>query len=493
MNPLDLLHLPPEVVTALLVTEYVVKILAVGMVPENRNPASSQAWLLAILFIPVIGVPAFLLLGNPYLTGKRHLIQAEANLLYSEELEDWPTVPVGTDVPDGLRTVLEMNRTLTAMPCMTGEYVGLHHDYAEALAAMTAAVRAARDHVHVEFYAASLDPETEDFFDALVETAERGVTVRVLVDQLGSLRYRGFGRLRRRLRRSPVEFHLMLPVNPFSGRFRRPDLRNHRKMLVVDGHVGFTGSQNLISRYYGSRRNARLGREWHDVMMEVRGEIVDALDAVFAVDWYTESGQVVDTLDALVEYDDPPPGDATSVFQLIPSGPGYLTEPNLRLFTELVSQATRRLRIVSPYFVPDQSLLTAITSASYRGVDVELFVPERADQFLVHHAQRSYFRALLEAGVRIRRYRAPAVLHSKMLLVDDRVGVVGSSNMDMRSFSLNFEVSLLVLGGDAVADMSSVVDRYLEDCTTLDLRTWLRRPWPGRYVDNVARLTSALQ
>ncbi|HHX85270.1 MAG TPA: cardiolipin synthase [Actinomycetales bacterium] len=493
MNPLDLFDLPPEVVTAVIVAEYVVKILAVGMVPENRNPASSQAWLLAILFIPVIGVPAFLLLGNPYLTGKRHLIQAEANLLYSEELEDWPTVPAGVEVDPGLRTILEMNRTLTAMPCMTGEYVDLHHDYAESIAAMTAAVRTARHHVHVEFYAASWDDETEEFFAVLIEAAERGVVVRVLVDHLGSLRYRGFGRLRRRLRRSPVEFHLMLPVNPFSGRFRRPDLRNHRKLLVVDGAVGFTGSQNLISRHYGSRRNARLGREWIDVMVEVRGEIVDALDAMFAVDWYTESGEVVDTLDALVEYDEVPVECPVTAFQLVPSGPGYLTEPNLRMFTALVSHARRRLRIVSPYFVPDQALLGAITSASYRGVEVELLVPERADQFLVHHAQRSYYRALLEAGVRVRRYRSPAVLHSKLVLIDDHIGVVGSSNMDMRSFSLNFEVSLVVLGGAAVADMNSVVDRYVAECTTLDLRSWLRRPWPGRYVDNVARLTSALQ
>lgn len=493
MNPLDLIHLPHQVLTTLLVVEYLVKILAVGMVPENRNPASSQAWLLAILFVPVIGVPAFLLLGNPYLTGKRHLIQAEANLLYSEELEAWPTLPAGVELEPGLTSVLEMNRTLTTMPCMTGEYVALHHDYAESLAAMTAAVASAVDHVHVEFYAASWDDETEPFFTALIAAAERGVEVRVLVDQLGSLRYRGFGRLRRRLRGSPVEFHVMLPVNPFSGRFRRPDLRNHRKLLVVDRRVGFAGSQNLISRYYGSRRNARLGREWHDVMMEVRGEIVDALDAVFAVDWYSESGETIDNLHALVEYEEVPVGGTVTALQLVPSGPGYLTEPNLRLFTQLVSQATRRLRIVSPYFVPDQALLSALTSASYRGVDVEVLVPERADQFLVHHAQRSYFRALLEAGVTVRRYRAPAVLHSKLLLVDDHVGVVGSSNMDMRSFSLNFEVSLLVLGGAAVADMSSVVDRYLEDCTTLELRSWLRRPWPGRYVDNVARLTSALQ
>ncbi|AVZ38316.1 MULTISPECIES: cardiolipin synthase [unclassified Dietzia] len=506
MNPvverLAFLPFPAGVTSALLITEYALKILALGMVPENRQPASSQAWLLVILFIPIVGVPLFLLLGNPYITGRRHIIQAEANRLYEEALEDQPTVPDSVRVDPGVRTILEMNRTLTAIPCMSGDFVALHSDYSASLAAMTAAVRSARDHVHIEFYAQSWDDETDDFFDAAVEAAERGVAVRVLVDHLGSLRYRGFALLRRRLRRTPVELHLMLPINPFVGRFRRPDLRNHRKMLIVDGDRGFIGSQNLIARNYGSPRNARLGREWVDLMMEVRGEIVRAMDGVFLVDWYSECGEVIGTLEELSRglpvaagrpTGDPTAGDPVSAFQLVPSGPGYRTQPNLRMFTQLIGQAEHRIRIVSPYFVPDEALLHAVTSAAFRGVDVELFVPEHADQFLVHHAQRSYFRALLEAGVRINRFRSPAVLHTKMLLIDDFTGVVGSSNMDQRSFNLNFEISLLVLGGEAVAEMNEAVDAYLEDSTSLDLETWQRRPWPGRYVDNVARLSSALQ
>lgn len=506
MNPavdrLAFLPFPEGVTSALLITEYVIKVLALGMVPENRQPSSSQAWLLAILFIPVVGVPLFLLLGNPYITGRRHIIQAEANRLYADALRQRPTVPDGVGVAQGVRTILEMNRTLTAIPAMSGDFVALHSDYSRSLAAMTEAVRAARDHVHIEFYAQSWDGETDEFFTAAVEAAERGVAVRVLVDHLGSLRYRGFTRLRRKLRKTPVAVHLMLPVNPFRGRFRRPDLRNHRKMLIVDGHHGFVGSQNLIERHYGSTRNARLGREWVDLMMEVRGEIVQAMDGVFAVDWFTESGEVIGTLEQLAlgaplapgrKGGDPTAGDPVSAFQLVPSGPGYRTQPGLRMFTQLITHAQERVRIVSPYFVPDEALLHVLTSASYRGVSVEVFVPEHADQFLVHHAQRSYFRALLEAGVVIHRFRSPAVLHTKTVLIDDYAGVVGSSNLDQRSFNLNFEVSMLVLGGEAVSALNDVVDAYLEECTTLELDVWMSRPWAGRYVDNVARLTSALQ
>lgn len=499
---LSTLPFPDGLLSALLITEYAIKILALGMVPENRQPSSSQAWLLAILFIPVVGVPMFLLFGNPYITGRRHVIQEQANTLYADALANRPTVPEGLEVEPGVRTTIEMNRTLTAIPAMTGEVVALHSDYGRSLAAMTAAVRAATDYVHIEFYAQSWDAETDEFFTAAVEAAERGVAVRVLVDHLGSLRYRGFKKLRRRLKPTPVEFHLMLPVNPFSGRFRRPDLRNHRKLLIVDGHHGFIGSQNLIERHYGSARNARLGREWVDLMIEARGEIIQAMDGIFAVDWFSESGERIGTLDKLAnraplasgggQRVPVSPGSA-SAFQLVPSGPGYRTQPNLRMFVQLIAQAEERVRIVSPYFVPDEALLHTITSASYRGVVVELFVPEHADQFMVHHAQRSYYRALLEAGVVIHRFRTPAVLHTKAVLIDDFAAVVGSSNLDQRSFHLNFEVSLLVLGGETVRELNDVVDGYLTDSTTLELDTWMSRPWLGRYVDNVARLTSALQ
>ncbi|GLB64408.1 cardiolipin synthase [Dietzia sp. NCCP-2495] len=506
MNPgsqdLALLSIPDGLTSALLLTEYAIKILALGMVPENRQPGSSQAWLLAILFIPVIGVPLFLLFGNPYITGRRHVIQAQANELYAEALRGRPTVPVGVRVAPGVHSILEMNRRLTEIPCASGAFEELHSDYARSLSAMTAAVAAAQNRVHVEFYAQSWDDETDEFFIALVEAARRGVRVRVLADQFGSGKYKGYKTLRRRLRDTPVEFHLMLPINPFVGRFRRPDLRNHRKMLMVDGRHGFVGSQNLIDRHYGSSRNATKGREWVDLMMEVRGEIVQSMEAVFAVDWYSESGEVLETVTDLEEgvpvpahaaSGDPTAGDPMSAFQLIPSGPGYRTQPNLRMFTQLIAQAQDRLRIVSPYFVPDEALLHALTSAAYRGVVVELFVPEHADQFMVHHAQRSYYRALLEAGVIIHRFRSPAVLHTKLMLVDHYGGVVGSSNMDLRSFNLNFEVSMLVLGGEAVAELDAVVDGYVEESSTLELQEWMNRPWPGRYVDNVARLTSALQ
>jgi cardiolipin synthase A/B len=251
--------------------------------------------------------------------------------------------------------------------------------------------------------------------------------------------------MNRRLTRDGIDWHLMLPIKPFRGRWRRPDLRNHRKLLIVDDEVAFMGSQNMIDSSYLSEANRRVGRHWQDLNVGLRGLIVAELAAVFALDWYTETGEVLDVWSGSTEQ----PGEMA--MQVLPSGPGFTTDPNLRLFNLLIYRAERRLSIVSPYFIPDESLLIAITTAAQRGVEVELFASAQADQFVVHHAQRSYYRALLEAGVRIWLYPAPTVLHTKFMTVDDDVSVIGSSNMDLRSFHLDYEISLMVLGPDFVA------------------------------------------
>ena len=178
--------------------------------------------------------------------------------------------------------------------------------------------------------------------------------------------------------------------------------------------------------------------------------------------------------------------------QLVPSGPGYPTEPNLRMILSLIQNATKRVSITSPYFVPDEALLAAMTTAAYRGIEVELFVGLESDHFIVNHAQRSYYQALLAAGVRIYRYPAPTVLHAKYMTVDDEIAVIGSANMDFRSFALNYEVMLLAFGGD-LDDMLCANDAYYRTTSSeLTAEEWAAEPWWKRYVDNVCRLLSAV-
>ena len=467
-----------------------VRVVAILVVPVNRRPTSAMAWLMAIFLIPYVGVIAFLLIGNPKLPRHRRLKQRVVNQAILEQTAGMGGVPAADPGPTWLASVVRLNRNLGAMPLVTGNHAHLIEDYEGSLRAMTEAVEAARERVYCAFYILASDATTAPFFAAMEAAVARGVRVRVLFDHIGSLRSPGYRRTVAHLRRIGVDWHPMLPIQLQRLRYRRPDLRNHRKLLTVDGEVGFLGSQNLIDRSYNKRGNRRRGLQWQELMVRLEGPIVGGVDALFATDWFSETDE---RLDAEIEAGDPDTAAESLECQVVPSGPGFDGENNLKLFNTLIYAAQSRVSITSPYFVPDESLLHAVTTAAERGLDVELFVSEIADQALVFHAQRSYYEALLRAGVRIFRYPAPYILHAKHMTIDDDVAVIGSSNMDMRSFDLNMEVSLLVSGSTFVREMRAVEDRYRAMSSRLTLDEQRALPWPKKAVDNVARLTSALQ
>lgn len=470
------------------VVDLAIKIAAVATIPHNRRPSSSLAWLLLIILTPLLGLVIFFLIGSPFVRGRREAVQQRGDAAITSRTASLPDIPEGVELPDGLASMVRMNRRLTAMPMLGGQTHALYDDYTESLAAMTAAVRAAQRQVHLEMYILARDAATEDFFVAMADAARRGVVVRVLYDHIGSRKYPGFRQMNESLTADGIQWHQMMPIKPLRGRWRRPDLRNHRKLLVVDSQVAFMGSQNLIDSSYLMPANLRIGRHWHDLNIEVSGPIISSLEAVFALDWLTETGESL--ADAVPQ---PVPEPGNQPLQLLPSGPGYRTMPNLRLFTALIHRAQHKLSITSPYFVPEESLLDAVTSAAYRGVEVELFVSEGADQFIVQHAQASYYQALLEAGVRIFLYPKPTVLHAKFFTVDDVAGVVGSSNMDYRSFGLDYEISLLGTAPEFVAGLQRVADDYRRVCRELTAEEWAARSRWARYTENVTRLMAALQ
>jgi cardiolipin synthase len=475
----------PWIATAVYLLDLALKIFALGFVPKNRRPSSGMAWLLLILAIPLFGWVIFLVLGRTHLERKRGEQQAEVNAIVAERSVDLPTMEDDFPGPDYVESVATLNRNLGAQPVMPGNHVELFPGYTDSIAAMTVEIDRASTWVHVEFYITAWDDVTAPFYEALARAVGRGVKVRLLFDHLGSRGIPGYKEFKERLDASGIEWHPMLPIAPFK---RRPDLRNHRKILVIDGVVAFTGSQNLIEPGYNKPKNHEAGRKWVELVARVQGPTVSALNLLFATDWYSETGV---KLSDEIGVAPPPAGEIEA--QVIPSGPGFATENNLRAFTTLIYSAQRRLSITSPYFVPDESLLYAVTTAAQRGVDVELFVSEEGDQFMVYHAQCSYYEALLRAGVRIYLYPAPAVLHSKFFSIDDDVAILGSSNMDMRSFGLNYEVSLMLLGPEVAAEMSKVQDTYRAMSKELLLEDWLGRSRRTSYIDNVMRLTAALQ
>jgi cardiolipin synthase len=382
-----------------------------------------------------------------------------------------------------------MNERLGAMPMVTGNNVSFLPDYRGSLEEMARAIDEATSTVHVEFYIMSFDSVTKDFFQALERAGNRGVTVRVLYDQVASARIRGYKELRAELDRLALFHVAMLPIQPWKGVYQRPDLRNHRKLLVIDSRVAYTGSQNIIEPSYRNPRHKAKGLEWLDVMMKVEGPLADSLEALFVSDWFQETGELLTTPSPQA-----PTTSSQNVWaQVVPSGPAFEGENNLRLFNSLVYGARERLVLSSPYFVPDESMRYAITTAAERGVDVNLMVSEIADQPLVFYAQRSYYDELLEAGVKIWLYKAPTILHSKFVIVDDAISVIGSSNIDMRSFSLNLEVSVLMASPLVVSELDALYVDYKENSAELTLSTWRGRAWHARFIEGLARLTATVQ
>ena len=475
---------------AVFIFDLAIRIWAIIVIPRNRRPTAATAWLLAIYFIPFVGLLLFFLIGNPRLPRVRRRKQRQINEYIHDATENLEFGSLRPNAPEWFTSLVTMNRNLGAMPLAGDNTVTLIAEYQESLDAMAEAVRGAQQYAHIEFYILQSDAATDNLFRAMEEACARGITVRVLLDHWANRGKPFYKATLKRLDAMGAQWHLMLPVQPFKGKYQRPDLRNHRKLLVVDGDVAFMGSQNVTDSTYNLPKNIRRGLHWVDLMVRLQGPVVASVNAVFLSDWYSETDEEL-SAEFDVENHETGPGDLDA--QVVPSGPGFDSENNLRLFLGLLYAAERKIIIVSPYFVPDESLLLAVTTACHRGVHVELFVSEEGDQAIVYHAQRSYYEALLRAGVKIWMYRKPYILHSKSLTIDDETAVIGSSNMDMRSFGLNMEISLLVRGSEFADQMRAVEDRYRSLSRELTLEEWQQQPLRSTVLDNLARLTSALQ
>ena len=480
-------------VAILLMVGWLIPLAMVFVIPVNRKPSSAVAWLLLLVLLPYLGLLIFLLLGSPRLSRRRlarqHTMdewirQAQAS---TRECPDTASL-VDPPIPPRYAPLVRLGAHLGDLPAFSGNAVELLPDYQAVFQRLAEDIDQARKFVHVEFYAISRDEETEGVFAALEKAQRRGVTVRVLMDSLGSRPYPHFKLTRARLRAASIAYYLLLPLHFFGVNYTRPDLRNHRKLVVIDGQIGYIGSQNLINQRYFRAD----GLSYRELMVRVQGPIVAQLHDVFVTDWYTETGELL-TEQTAPETSFGLQAAGTTLCQVVPSGPGFLDENIYKLFLALVYTAQRQLVITVPYFVPDEALLTAITSAAQRGVSVTLVNSEIADLPLVGYSQRSYYEALLCAGVQIYWYPAPTLLHAKHLSIDDDIAVIGSSNLDIRSFQLNLEVTLICYDRQVVADLRRIEAAYLSKAKPVTIETWKARPLKDRFLENLSRLTAALQ
>lgn len=471
-----------------MLSDIIIRVLAIFWLPYNRKPVVALGWLMAIFFIPFVGFLVFLIFGSSHLPRYRRARQHAMNDLIRETTGSTPllTDPAGLSEPTLVAS--KLNYKLGALPLVGGNHFTLHEDNHESMRVMAAEIDKAQHYVHFEFYITAYDEASKVLWDSLFAAHARGVQVRVLIDHIGSRKYPSYKQLVKMLNESGIEWRLMLPIKPWRFQWQRPDLRNHRKVVIIDGEQAFSGSQNAIHRSYDMKDNLKKGLEWKDLTFSCTGPIVEELNAVFVSDWYSETNQLIlEEIKAEIPY---MPGPMRA--QVVPSGPGFETENNLRLINYMIYNAEKRITICSPYFVPDETLLQALTNAAYSGIQTTVIVCEKGDQFLPNMAQRSYYEQLLQAGVRILQYPGPTVLHSKFMYTDSEMALIGSSNMDPRSFSLNLEISTFIADPTMVDSLDAVARSYETICTELRYTQWSARPRRIKVTENLCRLWSSL-
>lgn len=462
-------------------SEWAIRLIALIVVPLRRTPAAAKAWLLLIFFEPWLGLIIYLLIGRAKLLRCQseqlaRLPQAMSKVV--ERLNNHEN-RFHPEVGAALAPAVTLAENLGQSPILGGNAVELLVDYSGTIAAIVQDIDRATNHVHLLFYIFADDDVSAAVIEALGRAVKRGVACRVLADAIGSRI--GLRTLRPKLTAMGVAVHAMLPVSLLPWRKARLDLRNHRKIVVIDGRVGYTGSQNLISG------NFKPGIVNDELMVRVTGPVVMELQYVFVADWFLETNEV---LNGAGEFPDPQIAGSVAA-QVLPSGPDFPTQNNQRLFVALVHGARNRVVLTTPYFIPDDPLLQAMQTAVLRGVQVHLVVSEIGDHPIVSWAQESYYEGLLEAGVTIHQY-TDGFLHAKHLSVDDSVAVIGTSNLDIRSFALNAEVMLMIYDHDTVARLETEQQRYFSGSRMLTLELWAQRSFGRKLRQNLARLLSPL-
>lgn len=436
---------------------------------SRKEPVSAVAWSLVVIFLPFFGAILFWAFGYNYLLRKVQHRRRQA--------------PASSDTAGGahggglLDNLSDLATRVNAFPLRQRNAVTFYHETTEAFAALLAAIEAARDHVHLEFFIFRSDATGMRLIELLGRKAADGVEIRLLYDAMGCMH------LKRNcfepLVRAGGQVVAFLPLNLWRSRIQ-VHLRNHRKIVIVDGKVGFTGGMNIGDEYL--HQSERFGY-WRDFFMRLEGPAVADLRQIFNEDWEF-AGQHAPKGDRYF----PEVREAgNSAVQVARSGPDQPINTIREILFMAMLGARERLWLASPYFIPDSGLLDALRVARYRGVDVRLLTLRKPDHFLSYHASRFYYTELLEMGVAIYLY-AKGMMHSKLMLVDDKVALVGSANLDYRSLRLNFEAGVLLPDRELIKQLEVAYQRDLETSELLDAEQFAQRSLVSQIVDNACRL-----
>ncbi|MFO0562001.1 MAG: cardiolipin synthase [Polyangiales bacterium] len=477
-----MVQMSPSVIAALSVAEVLWIIVAsVVLILQRRSAAATLAWIFALIFLPGIGLLFYVVIG-PRRLARRKLRRKLGRQSMVAATEGVLSAHAGS--PSHAR--------LAQIPVRAGETpplrcanVRAYIDGRSAYEAIFAAISAAKHHVHVEYYILEPDRAGERLRSLLIEKAKAGVEVRLVIDGTGSIHVRN--KWLEPLREAGVEVAWFNPINLFRVWFSRPDFRTHRKIVVCDGRLGFTGGMNLAECHSAEFTE----RYWRDTHMSFEGDAVWALQRAFFEDWaYATQKKVSDVAKYFPKFAgaDDVENDA---LQIVGSGPDTDDFAVHKTFFAAITAARKRVWLETPYFIPDETITQALAVAALSGVDVRVIVPERGDSRVVDLAARSYFDELLKVGVRFFEY-TPRFLHAKTFVIDDDLSIVGTANLDNRSFKLDFELAAVAYGAGLNRVLAEAFIEDLKGCREVKLGESKRLPLATRLGQATARLLSPL-
>jgi len=476
--------------SSLFLTDLAIRVgFSLRVIMRKRAPSVSFAWLAVILLIPFGGAVTYLLFGENRLGERRAsrlLKDRQVVREWSSALRERPTIDWTGINPECLPLDRQILAT-TGIPTMPGNQLELIDTAGCFFSQLIDDIHQARFSCLLEFYILQPGGWVDALIEALLAARQRGVTCRLLLDSIGSKPFLRSAQLAR-LRDGGVEVAEALPAGLIRALFVRIDLRNHRKIAVIDGEIAYTGSQNLVDpRFF--KQNDGVG-EWVDAMVRITGPVAELLTAAFMFDWLLERRQCLSEYSGTADIRPVEPSGQALV-QLAPSGPGYGEDTIHNLLLTTLYAARREIILTTPYFVPDNAILAALKSAAQRGVAVTIIVPAKNDSRLVQYASRARYDALSRAGVRIMAFSG-GLLHTKTITVDGDFCLFGSVNLDMRSFWLNFEMTLFIYDKTFTAKVRALQQQYLRETTEHDVEIFQARSFGQRLLENIALLVSPL-
>lgn len=478
------------VTNSILLADLVVRLmLSLRVIMRKKEASVTLAWLVIILIFPFVGAILYLVMGENRLGQKRAKHAAKNLPIFKNWIASLEKRISSAHQDDQalFYPVSEQARRVIGLPVLPGNNLELIEKADNFFHVLIQDIDQAENFCFLEFYIWEEGGLADGVAEAVIRAAARGVTCKILLDSIGSDSFLK-SRLAARMKDSGVEIVECLPAGIFRALFVRVDLRNHRKIAIIDGKTAYTGSQNLVDpRYF--KQDEHVG-EWIDTMVRVQGPGVEAITGTFLYDWFVENDIAPEEMEKTYSIEEVQPAGQAEI-QLVPSGPGFASEGIHDLLLTTIYTARKELILTTPYFVPDYAILAALKSAAHRGVEVTMIVPEKIDSKLVQFAGRARYSELARSGINIMLF-GDGLLHAKTITVDNEFSLIGSVNLDMRSFWLNFELSLFIYDRAFTVNLRKLQQSYRERAVPLDTTQFARRPFLTRLKENLALIVGPL-